>query len=261
VATISYPWVAEALRVLRAGAGHWTFVSSISVYNDISTLNQRPDAPVLAPKRLAGDAETGVDPDLYGAVKVASEDAVREAMGERAFVVRPGLITGPGDMTDRFGYWPARMSGGGRVVVPDTPELQAQYVDVRDLAAWIVEAGERRLTGTYDGVGPSQPLPELLAEVAKGFDVELAPVSGHALTAAAVRPWAGRRSLPLWLPDTHLGMCAHDAEPALRAGLRPRPLADAVSAALQHERALGLAREREAGLTAAEESEVLAGLH
>ena len=262
VASISYPWVAEALALLGDKAGHWTFVSTCNVYADHSTLGQGPDAELLPPLREGGRDEGVVDPDRYGSIKVASENAVRDAVGDRAFIVRPGLITGPNDESDRFGYWPARFARGGRVLVPDTADQPVQHVDVRDLAAWIVTAAETGQTGTYDGIGPAGPLLELLRGIAAevGVEAELVPVAPETLTAAEVGYWGGPKSLPLWLPKTHWGLSARDAGPSLDAGLRPRPLADTVRAALETERRLGLDRERKAGLSAAEEAEVLANI-
>jgi 2'-hydroxyisoflavone reductase len=259
VATISYPWVADALALLAGKAGHWTFVSTINVYSDNETIGQRPGAPLLEPLREGGGE---INPEHYGAIKVASEEAVREAMGERAFVVRPGLITGPGDGSDRFGYWPNRLSRGGRAVVPDSPDEPIQHIDVRDLAEWIVTAGEQGTAGTYDGVGPARPLGGFLAEIAEaaGGGAELVPVKPAALEAAGVNAWGGPKSLPLWVPSGHWGLPSHDAAPSIEAGLRVRPLAETVAAALETERTLGLDRERKAGLSAAQEAEVLAGL-
>jgi len=116
------------------------------------------------------------------------------------------------------------------------------------------------LSGTYDGVGPAGPLPDLLRGIAAavGTDVELVPMAPDALVAAGVDYWAGPKSLPLWLPPTHVGMAAHDATPSLAAGLRVRPLAETVAGALETERRLGLDRERKAGMSASEEAEVLA---
>jgi len=259
VSTISYPWVADALALLAGKAGHWTFVSTCNVYADHGTPGLRPDAQLVPP--LAEGGQVGdADPDRYGSIKVASENAVRDELGDRAFVVRPGLITGPADSSDRFGYWPARFARGGRVVVPDAPDLLTQHIDVRDLASWIVDAGETGLSGTYDGVGPAGPLPDLLRGIAAAVDtdVELVPMAPDALVAAGVDYWAGPKSLPLWLPPTHVGMAAHDATPSLAAGLRVRPLAETVAGALETERRLGLDRERKAGMSAAEEAEVLA---
>ncbi|MFC6865840.1 NAD-dependent epimerase/dehydratase family protein [Haloechinothrix salitolerans] len=257
---MSYTWVTDALAALRATAEHWTFVSSISVYADEITPGQRPGAPVVEPRAAHGTlTDRDADPGLYGAVKVASENAVRDALDDLALIVRPGLITGPGDGSDRFGYWPARFARGGRAVVPDV-EQEIQYIDVRDLASWIVTGAEQRVTGTFDAVGPRWQLRDLLAAIASGFDAELAPVPPDQLVGAGVGPWVGPRTLPLWLPPEAAGIAAHDPEPARQAGLRTRPLDDAVAGALAHERALGLDRPRRAGLTPAEEAEILAAV-
>ncbi|HEU5474068.1 MAG TPA: NAD-dependent epimerase/dehydratase family protein [Actinophytocola sp.] len=265
VATVSYPWVDRALRALADRVGHWTFVSTINVYADSVTPGQRADAALVEPvQRHATREETQTEAGvgLYGGIKVASENAVRAAMGDHAFVVRPGLITGPGDTHDRFGYWPARFSRGGRVLVPDVPEQPMQYIDVRDLAGWILDAAERDLSGDFDAIGPAGPLPELLRGIAEvvGVDVEFVPATPEQLVAAKVNPWAGPRSLPFWLPPSHAALAARDAGPSLAAGMPVLALADAVSGALEHERALGLDRERNAGLTREEEADILAGL-
>jgi 2'-hydroxyisoflavone reductase len=254
VATMSLPWVRAALAGIDAA--HWTFVSSISVYADAAAWGRGVDAPLLAPHGSGG-------PQAYGAVKVASEDAVRAAAGYRALVVRAGLICGPGDGSDRFGYWPARFARGGTAVVPDVPEHPAQIVDVRDLAAWIVRSAEARLVGTFDASGPHGRLADMLAEVADAVgaeDLALTPVPPAALTAAGVGYWAGPRSLPLWLPPDAWGMADRDTAPAAAAGLRTRPVGDTARGALEHERALGLDRARRSGLAADEEAEVLAAV-
>jgi 2'-hydroxyisoflavone reductase len=144
--------------------------------------------------------------------------------------------------------------------VPDAADQPAQIVDVRDLAAWIVAAGERGLTGTFDASGPRTTLGAVLDEVAAAVgaaDLERVPVAPDVLAAAGVEPWAGPSSLPLWLPASHVGIVARDTAPAAAAGLRCRPVADTARAALEHERALGLDRERRAGLSPAEESRLL----
>lgn len=261
MATMSYPWVADAVALLGAKVGHWTFVSTGNVYADHETRGQRTDAPLLPPLREGGSTAE-VNPDRYGSIKVASENAVREALGDRAFIVRAGLITGPNDGSDRFGYWPARFARGGRVVVPDTPDQPVQHVDVRDLVAWIVDAAESGRGGTYDGIGPAVPLLELLRGIADavGTPAELVPVAPDALTEAGVGYWGGPKSLPLWLPPTHWGFTTRDVSASLAAGLRIRPLAETVAAALETERGLGLDRERKAGLSATEEEAVLTAI-
>ncbi|HEV7647540.1 MAG TPA: epimerase [Actinophytocola sp.] len=268
VSPLSCPWVDRALRAFGDTARHWSFVSTVNVYSDDDTPGQTPaTGPLVPPLRehatreeMFARGEAGVL--LYGGIKVASENAVREAMGEHAFVVRPGLITGSWDRSDRFGYWPGRFARGGRVVVPDVPGQLAQHLDVRDLASWIVDAGEKDIAGTYDGIGRSRPLAGLLADVAAavGTDVELVPVAPEVLTAAEVDPWGGPRSLPLWAPADHQGFLDHDPAPSIEAGMPIRPLAETVADALARERELGLDRERKAGLSLAEEQEILAKL-
>ena len=257
---MSHTWTADALGLFSATAGHWTFVSSISVYADHSKLGQRPGSPVVEPlARHATLADRAQDVDLYGAIKVASENTVLEAC-PGAFVVRPGLVVGPGDHTDRFGYWPMRFARGGQVLVPDDPQLPSQIIDVRDLAAWIVDASEQRIGGVFDAITPPVPLTETLRGIAEavGFDGELVPATPEQLRAAEVNVWAGPRSLPLWLESDMYGLAAHDVRGALDAGLRPRSLAESALGALDHERKLGVDRERRSGLTPAEEAEVLA---
>ncbi|MGH3758441.1 NAD-dependent epimerase/dehydratase family protein [Actinophytocola sp.] len=264
VATMSYPWVANALNLLGVGAEHWTFVSSINVYADAETPGQNEDAVLHEPVTSGADAAERIqNPYLYAGIKVASETAVREAMGERALIVRSGLIVGPGDVSDRFGYWPARISRGGRVLVPATAEQPVQIIDVRDMAAWIVDAGERRLGGTFNGVGPTRTFGEFLADVVRAVGpagTELVPASPEQLAAAGVHEWRGARSLPVWVPREDYGFLAHDHRKAAGAGLEHRPFEEIVTDALAYERELGLDRPREAGLTPAEEAEVLEAL-
>ncbi|TWP53069.1 NAD-dependent epimerase/dehydratase family protein [Lentzea tibetensis] len=255
VARTSVTWAREAVRALGQDAGHWTFVSSCSVYSDHSAPGRHE---TLDP--IEDDPTAEFTSERYGAQKVAAENAVREALDDRAFILRAGLITGPGDPSDRFGYWPARMSDGGQVVVPDVPDQAAQHIDVRDLAAWIVDAAEQRLTGTFDGTGPSEPLGMLLGEIAGATaaqGTELVRVPEAVLDRANINPWAGPRSLPLWLPASHRAMMFRDAGPALAAGLKTRPVAETALDSLEYERGLGIDRPRKAGLTHAEEAEVL----
>jgi 2'-hydroxyisoflavone reductase len=227
--------------------GHYTFVSSISVYGDLS---QPPteSSPVGILERETEE----VDGDTYGPLKALCEDAVR-ARFPAAFVVRPGLISGPWDPTGRFTYWPVRVAAGGRVLAPAPPERRVQIIDVRDLAAWIVVAAERRLDGTYNAVCEPFALGELLEacrDVA-GSDAEPVWVDPEFLAEHEVGEWM---ELPLWLHDKRYGgMLEVDPSLALGAGLSPRALAETVSATLAWWRSgdappdapAGLAREKE----------------
>jgi nucleoside-diphosphate-sugar epimerase len=259
VATMDPGWVRDALTVLGARAGHWTFVSTMNVYADHSTPGQNASTAPLLPPVPRRPAE--LTPDMYGGAKVASEQAVAELFNGPSFIVRPGLIVGDGDPTDRYGYWPARLSRGGAVLVPEPLDAPVQLVDVADLAAWIVDAASQRLVGVFDAISRPLPFGEMLARTAAGVDApayELVPVSPSWLAERGVRPWSGPRSLPLWLPSEYAGLMTQEVSASLTAGLRTRPLAQTAAAALAHERALGLDRERQAGLSAAEEAELLA---
>lgn len=246
-------------RVSRAVAAfpdaHWVFVSTISVYADDATPGGTPDTlPLHAPR--TDDVDLAVEPEAYGPMKVACERAVREGAAS-ATIVRPGLIVGPGDPSGRYTYWPRRLADGGRVLAPGRPDDTAQVIDVRDLAAWIVDCAEHRTPGTFDGIGPVTTLADVLARTgaAVGFDGELVWVPQEALEAAGVAPWSGPESIPLWLPrPAYDGMLAHDATPSLRAGLRVRALEETARDTLAWLAAdpdapvTGIGREREAEL-------------
>ncbi|OUE08427.1 NAD dependent epimerase/dehydratase family protein [Clavibacter michiganensis] len=243
-----------AVAALADRARHWTLVSTVSVY--------------AAPAR-PGDDETAavvepVDLEDYGQAKAAAERAVTAALAGRRMIVRPGLVVGPGDDSDRFGYWPARaaLAGDGPVLVPDAEGRRAQVIDARDLVDLVVDVGARRLDGVVDAVGESVPLADVLdlAAEAAGSTGERVVATDAQLTAADVRHWAGPRSLPLWLPHDAVGLTARSDAGIRALGARRRPLAETVRDVLDDERARGLDRPRRSGLTRAEELQVLAAL-
>jgi nucleoside-diphosphate-sugar epimerase len=243
---------------------YWVFVSSISAYADDATPHGGPGTlPLHAPEH--DDVDLRSRPEAYGPMKVACEELVRDAATSAA-VVRPGLIVGPGDPTGRFTYWPARLArvadgGPADVLTPGEAEDLVQVIDVRDLASWIVRLAESRTEGTFDAIAPPVPFGTLLDDVATGCGV--APrwrwARRERLEALGVAPWAGERSLPLWLPRPEYdGMMTHDAGPALAAGLAPRPLAETARDTLAWWRSDPGATLT--GLTAEQEAEVLAAL-
>lgn len=248
--------VAQAVGALDAWAVHWSYVSSVSVYADAD----RPGADETAP--LAAPAEDG-SPDDYARAKSAAERAVG-ALGDRAAISRAGLIVGPGDPTDRFGYWPARFASAGDapVLVPAQEDAFAQVIDVDDLAEFIVSSGARGWRGTVNAVGESLPLPSVL-ETARAAAGHRGPVVGAApgwLREHNVAYWSGPRSLPLWLPPDVPGFATRDGRAYRAAGGRNRPLVDTVERVLADERARGLDRPRRAGLRPEEEAELRAAL-
>ncbi|MFD4628399.1 NAD-dependent epimerase/dehydratase family protein [Streptomyces sp. NPDC058284] len=267
-ATLSLPWVQRALR--DVSAGHWTFISSISVYADTYTRGQTARTARLRPVLAhAGTYDPARDPEptqaTYGGVKLACEQAVREATDDAAFVVRPGLVVGPGDDVGPFGYWPLRMARGRATAVPpatgaDGLALPAQCVDVRDLAAWIVDRAAARAAGVYDAAGPPVALDRLLHEVADAVghsSLELVPVPEDVLRDAGVRAWTGRPSMPMWPPRELHGALTRDVTSSFDAGLRVRPVAETAQAVLRDRLGRGAGTPPVAGLTPVEEAALL----
>ena len=238
-------------HVRRAAAAvpgaHWVFVSTISVYADNSSSAMEP---LLEP--LTDDVDLAEDPDAYGPMKVACEQVVADGVAS-AMIARPGLIVGPGDGSGRFSYWPERLARGGEVLAPGSPDDVVQVIDVRDLASWLLDAAAARTTGVFDAVGETMPIATLLDQVAAGVGAEPSYtwVESDFLASQEVAPWAGEGSIPLWLPRPEYdGMMSHDAQPAIDAGLRLRPVADTARDTLG-ETAIGITAEREAEVLAA----------
>lgn len=239
----------DAVGVLGARAGRWTFVSSVSVYADDRT----PDADETAP--LHGPAER--DDEDYAAQKVGAEQAVR-TLGDRARIVRPGLIVGQGDPSDRFGYWAAAFDRAGDrpVLVPQTADRWTQVIDVDDLAAFLVAD---RGHGVLNAVGNVHPLGDVLDmfRAATSHTGDLVPADDAALEAAGIAYWAGERSLPLWLPADMDGHGRRSNAAFRAAGGTLAPLRRTIEAVVRDERMRGTDRLRSAGLTRAQEQEVI----
>lgn len=248
--------VRAAVRALAGRVGHWTFVSSCSVYADQATPGQRAGtAPVLDVPDGLDDPAGGVE--AYGQCKVACEQAVL-ASGVPAFVCRAGLIVGPEDPTDRFTYWPVRLARGGPVLAPGSPDDLVQWIDVRDLAQWLLASAVSGVTGVYDGVGVPTKRGEFLAAVGEGVRVtpDLVWVDQQFLLDHEVAPWMGPRSLPLWLPlPEFAGFLTRDPSPALAAGLVCRPVADTAATTLTWYDAAG--GKLKSGLAPADEALIL----
>lgn len=241
--------VGPALDALADRAAHWTLVSSISVYAGHHEPGADESSALVEP----------TDPADYAHAKVAAERASTDRLDARLHIVRPGLIAGPGDPSDRFGYWPSRLRRGARVLTPVTAGQFVQVIDVADLAAWVVRAGRLGWTGAVDAVGHSHPLGDVLAETARaaGFTDELVPAEDDWLLAHDVRYWAGPRSLPLWLPESHAGHSRRSNVAYLAAGGTARPLSETIDGVLRDEVRRGVDRERRSGLNAAEEAQLV----
>ncbi|MDQ0849853.1 2'-hydroxyisoflavone reductase [Arthrobacter sp. B3I9] len=246
----------EALEVLAGTARHWTFISSCSVYADHSVAGAAEGAELLPP--LA--AGTGLTMDNYGEAKAAIEHRTRELAGDKAHICRPGLLGGPGDSSDRYGYWPARFARDQEpVLIPDIPSDPTQVIDVRDLAAWVLAAAGAGTIGTLNAVGETVPFAAYLEEARQLSDqeAEVVAIPGEWLAEHGANYWAGPDSLPLWLPPGQDGFLSRSNDPARAAGLRLRPWMDTVRDALADERQRGLGRERKAGLSPETERRLL----
>ena len=243
----------RSAELLRDAVQRYVFVSSISVYADPSQPIDE-SSPVA---ELEDPASENVEAD-YGALKAAVERVVTEVYGDRGTNVRAGLIVGPYDPTERFTYWPRRLAEGGDVLAPGDPDAPIQFVDARDLGAWLVHLAEHGPGGVFNATGPAAPLTlaELLNRTidAVGSDARLHWVDDGTLLDAEVGPWM---ELPLWLPgDENAHIMSVDISRALGAGLRFRPLEETVGDTLAWSREAG---EQRPTLTRDRERAILAG--
>ena len=225
------------------GCGRYLFVSSISAYATTHQVPVRETDPLAS---FDGVASGDRDMQHYGPQKAACEAEVSRVFGDRALLVRPGLIVGPGDRTGRFSHWPWRVMEGGEMLVPDVPAGEPiQFIDVRDLAEWLVALLEQGVTGAINATGPAGGVgpevcdwPTLLATCAQQASARgiaaatAAPVSEAFLAEQQVQPWS---ELPLWLPSAdpdYRGFHRVDLGRARAAGLRTRPLRETVAAVM-----------------------------
>lgn len=262
-------WVRNAAQYLKGKTRHYIFISTISVYADNAVPGQDESAPTLA---MPADVDpyTLVPEHMgryYGPLKAFAEKEVERHYGGLNTIIRPGLIVGPGDQTDRFTYWPVRIAKGGRVLAPGTPEDPTQIIDARDIAQWTIRMAEQRAFGTYNAVGPDAPLTmgAMLAGVKAGVggDAFFTWVPAETLRLHEVNAWI---NMPAWVPGggPSAGLLTRTNKRALAQGLAFRPIAVTARDTLSWHRSrpaddqARVESAARAGITAAKEAEVLA---
>ena len=260
-------WVRDAAAVLKGNVNHFVFISTLSVYASNASPGEDESAPRDTYRGEDALAETTAtlrkNLALYGPLKAASEDEAHKHFAGMTTVIRPGLIVGPGDETDRFTYWPVRLSRGGKVLVPPLAD-PVGFIDARDLAEWTIRVVEQRTLGAFNGVGPAGELRmgRMLEDIQKGIGsrAELVEASAAFLRENKVSAWG---DLPVWIPgqgDT-AGFHRRRNARAVAAGLTFRPVPTTAADTLawwnaQEEKR----RVLRAGLKAEREAELLAKL-
>jgi nucleoside-diphosphate-sugar epimerase len=245
---------------LEGGVSRYVFISSISVYAGFSKVGIDETDPVGKMEDETVEEITGA---TYGPLKALCERAVQETYSERALVIRPGLIVGPYDPTDRFTYWPVRVARGGNVLAPEGPDVPIQIMDGRDLSDFIIKLIEEGSYGVFNATGPEYELTmgamlETCKQASKG-DANFKWASVEFLGRHEVAPWS---DMPVWIPNTEedAGFSRVDISKAIKAGLKFRPLEETVRDTLEWAATRPSDREWRAGLTAEKEAEVLAAL-
>ena len=238
-------------EALAGAAGYYLFVSSVSVYADLSQPVDE-DRPLDELPKGQPDDQLLDDFSNYGPLKVLCERAAKNAFRGPTAIVRPGLIVGPHDPTGRFTYWTHRVARGGEILAPEPAESQVQFIDVRDLGEWMVHLSEQRVEGPFNAANRDvtwKTLLETCRQVA-GSDARFVWVDPQFLIEREVGQWM---ELPMWLHED-VGIHATDVSRAAGAGLTFRPLAETIRGTLEHAdttRAAGLDPQREAELITA----------
>ncbi|AJD90113.1 putative isoflavone reductase [Jeotgalibacillus malaysiensis] len=245
--------VRKTAELLKGRVGHYTLISTISVYEDYTNGPAVEGVTKLAELEEDTEEVTGA---TYGPLKQHCEEVVKELYREHSLVIRPGLIVGPHDPTDRFTYWVWRAQQGGTALAPGKPERKVQWIDVRDLSEWAIGMIDRHESGTFNAAG-GDPLPTMekyldTAKKVANTDVTYQWISDDILTAHDAGPFV---EVPFWLPVTAQypdGFLLADASKAIDKGLTFRPLEETISDTLlwlnerqNHEWKAGLSEERE----------------
>jgi 2'-hydroxyisoflavone reductase len=249
--------VRMSAQALKDSAGSYVFISSISAYAGFSKIGLTESDPV---GKLTDETVEEITGETYGPLKTLCEQAAEQVFPGRALIIRPGLIVGPYDPTDRFTYWPVRVARGGEVLAPEQPEVPVQIIDGRDLAEFTIKLIEQKAIGIFNATGPADELTfGAMLETCKQVSNSQASfkwASVEFLAKNKVEAWS---DLPVWVPDTaeDAGFSRVSISKALAAGLTFRPLADTVRDTLDWAKTRPADYQWRAGLTAERETELL----
>jgi 2'-hydroxyisoflavone reductase len=260
-------WVRDAAQILKGNVDRYLFISTISVYGEVKT-GVDENAPTKKyegadPYKETLEAMKASGYKTYGPLKALSEQEVEKWFPGKTLIIRPGLIVGPRDQTDRFTYWPVRIDRGGEVLAPGSPDDPVQFIDARDLAEWTIRMVENRESGIYNATGPAKPLGiggmlDGIKDALKS-NAKFAWVSEDFLTKQKVEPWS---DMPVWT-GKESGLSRTNINRALEKGLMFRPLGETARDTLAWFKSLPKDRQSKlrAGLTSERETEVLAQWH
>ena len=263
-------WVRDAAQVLKDNVERYVFISTISVYADNTKENDEtgPLAKYDGPDAMKETRESILASEykLYGPLKALSEQEAEKWFAKKTLIIRPGLIVGPGDQTDRFTYWPVRIDRGGEVLAPGDPRDPVQFIDARDLAEWTIRMVENGETGIYNATGPATQLGvgDMLGGIktALGSQAKFTWVNAEFLEVQKVAPWS---DMPVWVPPQgeEGGLSRTSIKRALAKGLTFRPLAETAQDTLAWLKAQPAERREKlrAGVTPEKEADVLAAWH
>jgi nucleoside-diphosphate-sugar epimerase len=251
--------VNASARRLADAVERYIFISTLSVYADPPFTGMDETAPL---GRLEDETVEQITGETYGPLKALCEKAVEDVLPGRTLIIRPGLIVGPYDPSDRFTYWPTRLAHGGEVLAPDSPDRLTQFIDVRDLTNWILSMTENRQTGVFNATGPEYPLTfgKFLATCRETTHSQatFTWVSDQFLLDQHVAPYT---ELPLWLPGEYAAADAVSIARALSQGLEFRPLAETVAATWAWDQTRPPATPRRNGLSPEREQALLQAWH
>lgn len=268
--------VRASVEILSHSVDRYVFISSLSVYADVSVFGIDETAPIatLTSEQLekaneidsSGQASAVTYGEMYGGLKALCEQAAEEVLPNRVLIIRPGLIIGSYDYTDRFTYWVVRVARGGEVLAPGRPDRYVQFIDVRDLAEWTVRMIERKETGVYNANSlPNNLTMERVLEECKmvsDSDASFTWVSDNFLMQEKVAPWS---EMPLWMPEEgapHLkGFMFINCNKAVGSGLSFRHLNDTIKDTLTWRETNRLNEELKAGIDPDKEQRLLRKWH